>query len=89
LSLELLAEHFPVAMPTSETGSAPLSAETLQVLRDLRPYVREQELPPESLLQQLQVQGAPSGSDLARLLTCLDNFDYPAALTLLDTLLAP
>ncbi|WP_052369140.1 response regulator [Serpentinimonas barnesii] len=79
--------------PTPAT-QAPDSAEAaLQtVLQGLRPLLAEGELPPDNLIEDLTalLPSLPAQQSLImRLLQLIDDFDYPGALRLIDSLLPP
>ncbi|MFZ5483471.1 MAG: hypothetical protein ACOZB0_04500 [Pseudomonadota bacterium] len=58
-------------------------------LEALRPFIAQQELPPEALVAHLHelARGLPPQHPLMRLLQALDDFDHDAALATLDAYL--
>ncbi len=79
-----IAAHFSPAPGESDSGSAD-RRELVRVLAGLLPYLRERELIPDAIMQDLNrlVASGLFGAPLARLRSQIDHFDHDGALTTL------
>lgn len=78
----------PAAAPEAQSDCA---AALQAVLQRLRPYLAEDELPPDGLIGELAAlmpRQPRLQAPIMRLLQCIDDFDHPGALRLIDSLLS-
>jgi len=78
----------PAAAPEAQSDCA---AALQAVLQRLRPYLAADELPPDGLIGELAAlmpRQPRLQAPIMRLLQCIDDFDHPGALRLIDSLLS-